>query len=366
MEIGIPKEVKAQEQRIGASPNTVANLVQAGHEVVIEKGAGIGSGYSDETYENMGAKLGSVEDVWNCEMVMKVKEPLPAEYQYFRPGLIIYTYFHLAVDRRLTEALLKSKVTSIAYETMVGPAGDLPLLFPMSEIAGRMSVQVGAHFLERPQSGKGVLLSGVTGVARRKVAIIGAGTVGFNAAKIAVGLGAQVTILDINAQRLAEVDNIFNGNIQTLSSNSHNIARAVKEADLVIGAVLIPGALAPKLVTTAMIDSMEPGSVVVDIPIDQGGIFETSVKATTLDDPIYVSHGVIHYTVANVPGSVPKTATDALTSATVRYAVMIANQGVEAAAANQTVLTGINTFNGQLTSKAVADSLNIEYTPFMS
>lgn len=366
MKIGIPKEIKAQEQRIGAAPITVANLIQAGHEVIIESGAGVGSGYPDEAYEEFGAKIGSVEDVWDCEMIIKVKEPLPEEYKYFRPGLIIYTYFHLAADRRLTEELLKSRVTSIAYETMVGPNGDLPLLFPMSEIAGRMAVQVGAHFLERPQSGKGLLLSGVTGVPRGKVTIIGAGTVGFNATKTAVGLGAQVTVLDINAQRLAEIDNLFSGKVQTLISNSYNIAKAVKEADLVIGAVLIPGALAPKLVTTAMVDSMEPGSVVVDIPIDQGRIFETSVKATTLKDPIYISHDVIHYTVANVPGAVPKTSTDALTSATVRYAIMIANQGVEDAANDRTILTGINTFNGQLTSKAVADSLNIEYTPFMS
>lgn len=367
MKIGIPKEIKEQEERVGAAPSTVANLVRAGHQVVVEKGAGTGSGYTDQQYTQLGATIGTVTDAWNCEMIIKVKEPLPSEYQYFRPGMIVYTYLHLAADRELTEALLKNKVTGVAYETMVGRNGGLPLLFPMSEIAGRMSVQVGAHFLEQPHSGKGVLLSGVTGVRRGRVTIIGAGTVGFNAAKIAVGLGAQVTILDINAQRLADVDDLFDGKIQTLISNPHNIATSVKNSDLVVGAVLIPGAAAPKLVTTEMIDSMEDGSVVVDIPIDQGGIFETSIKATTHDDPIYISHGVVHYTVANVPGAVPKTSTDALTSATVRYAVEIANLGiVGAAVADNTVLTGINTYQGGLTSQAVAESLGIAYTKFSS
>ena len=272
---------------------------------------------------------------------------------------------HLAADKPLTDALLANEVTGVAYETMVGKKGDLPLLFPMSEIAGRMSIQVGAHFLEQINGGKGILLSGVSGVHRAKVAIIGGGTVGFNAAKIAVGMGAQVTILDINAQRLAEIDNIFDGKIQTLMSNTGNIKLAVEAADLVIGAVLIPGAKAPKLVTEEMVKNMKPGSVIVDIPIDQGGIFETTVKATTHDNPIYVTHDVIHYTVANMPGAVPKTATEALSSATVHYAIEIANKGIkEAAATNNTILTGINTYQGKLTSKAVADSLSLPYTPY--
>lgn len=365
MKIGVPKEIKDQEERVGATPSTVANLIHAGHEVIVETGAGVGSGYPDSAYTELGAKLGTADEAWDSEMIIKVKEPLQPEYHYFKKGMIIYTYLHLAADRELTDALLEAGVTGVAYETMVGRGGGLPLLFPMSEIAGRMSVQVGAHFLEEPHSGKGVLLGGVTGVHRGKVTIIGAGTVGFNAAKIAVGIGADVTILDINAQRLAQVDDIFAGKIQTLISNAHNIAQSVKESDLVIGAVLIPGATAPKLVTEAMVDSMEDGSVIVDVPIDQGGIFETSTHATTHDDPIYLSHGVVHYTVANIPGAVPKTSTDALTSATVAYAVEIANKGIaQAAADNSTIYTGINTIDGTLASKAVADSLGLPYTEF--
>ncbi|WP_283590403.1 alanine dehydrogenase [Ligilactobacillus saerimneri] len=365
MLIGVPKEIKKQEERVGAMPSAVATLVQAGHQVVVEKGAGLGSGFTDQDYIDAGAKIGSTAEAWDAEMIIKVKEPLASEYDYFKPNQIIYTYLHLATDRALTEAMLAEQVTGVAYETMVGRHGDLPLLFPMSEIAGQMAAQVGAHFLEQPHGGKGVLLNGVTGVNRAKVTVIGAGTVGFNAAKIAVGMGAQVTILDINAQRLAEVDNIFGGRVQTLMSNSANIAAAVKQSDLVIGAVLIPGAAAPKLVTEEMVASMEPGSVIVDIPIDQGGIFETTTRATTHEDPTYVSHGVVHYTVANMPGAVPKTATEALSSATVRYALEIANKGIEKAAAeDNTVLTGINTYQGGLTSKAVADSLDITYTPY--
>ncbi|MQS53402.1 alanine dehydrogenase [Companilactobacillus mishanensis] len=364
MKIGIPKEIKNHEERVGITPAGVANLVGAGHRVIVETNAGVGSGYSDSQYQDMGAVLGTAEDAWACDMVIKVKEPLELEYKYFHEDLIIYTYLHLAADKKLTDALLKAKTTSIGYETMVGPRGGLPLLVPMSEIAGRMSVQVGAHFLEEINGGKGLLLAGVPGVKRGEVTVIGAGTVGFNAAKIAIGLGANVTILDINAQRLAEVENLFDGKINTLISNPHNIATCVKKSDLVIGAVLIPGAAAPKLVTEEMIASMEPGSVVVDIPIDQGGIFETSVKATTHDDPVYLSHDVIHYTVANIPGAVPKTATEALSSATIPYATQIANKGLTEAAKNNTILTGINTHAGELTEKAVAESLNMKYSPF--
>lgn len=364
MRIGIPKEIKNHEERVGNTPAGVANLVQAGHTVIVENNAGLGSGYEDSQYQAMGATMGSAQDAWDCDMVIKVKEPLESEYKYFRDDLIIYTYLHLAADKVLTEALMKAGTTGIGYETMVGPRGGLPLLVPMSEIAGRMSVQVGAHFLEAVHGGKGLLLAGVPGVRRGEVTIIGAGTVGFNAAKIAVGLGANVTILDINAARLAEVENIFDGKVQTLISNPHNIAMCVKKSDIVVGAVLIPGAVAPKLLTTEMIESMEPGSVVVDIPIDQGGIFETSVKATTHADPVFVSHDVIHYTVANIPGAVPKTATEALSSATMPYAIQIANLGVKEASKNNTILTGINTFEGKLTEKAVAESLNLPYTKF--
>lgn len=363
MLIGIPKEIKNQEERVGATPGMVASLVAGGHRVIVEQGAGLGTGFTDDDYAKVGAEIGSAADAWEAEMIIKVKEPLDSEYHYFRPGMIIYTYLHLAADPQLTTALLENNVTGVAYETMVGKNGGLPLLAPMSEIAGRMSVQVGSHFLEEPHGGKGRLLAGTTGVERGKVTVIGAGTVGFNAAKIAVGMGAQVTILDINAQRLEYIDNVFGGKVQTLMSTPHNIARAVKDADLVIGAVLIPGAKAPHLVTTEMVDSMEDGSVIVDIPIDQGGIFETTTHATTHDDPVYVSHGVIHYTVANIPGAVPRTATEALTSATTAAALKIANKGIVAAAKDDsTIYTGVNTYQGKATSKAVADSLELQYT----
>jgi len=361
MQVGIPKELKSQEERVGSTPDGVVSLVKAGHQVLVEKNAGIGSGYTDQQYIDAGAKISDASEVWNSEMIIKVKEPIESEYKYFKNGQIIYTYLHLAANKQLTEALLASKTTGIAYETMVGPKGGLPLLFPMSEIAGRMAVQVGAHFLEEPHQGKGLLLSGVPGVRRGKVTIIGGGTVGVNAAQIAIGMGAQVTLLDINANRLAEIEMMFDGKIQTLMSNAENIAKCVQDSDLVIGAVLIPGAATPKLVTEKMIASMEPGSVVVDIPIDQGGLFETSVKATTHEDPVYVSHGVVHYTVANIPGAVPKTATEALSSVTMPYAVQIAND-FHAAMDNKTIATGINTYQGNLTEKAVADSLKMTYT----
>lgn len=364
MLIGIPKEIKNQEERVGATPSMVASLISAGHEVIVEHKAGTGSGFTDADYTAVGAQIGSADEAWQAEMVIKVKEPLEAEYHYFRPGMIIYTYLHLAADLQLTAAMLEKGVVGVAYETMVGRNGGLPLLAPMSEIAGRMSVQVGTHFLEEPHGGKGRLLAGTTGVARGKVTVIGAGTVGFNAAKIAVGLGAQVTILDINASRLEYIDNLFDGKVQTLMSTPHNIAEAVEKADLAIGAVLIPGAKAPTLVTTETIDKMEDGSVIVDVPIDQGGIFETTTHATTHDDPVYVSHGVIHYTVANIPGAVPKTATEALTSATTGPALKIANLGIAAAAkSDHEIATGVNTYDGNLTSKAVADSLKLTYTP---
>ncbi|MDO1604668.1 alanine dehydrogenase [Lactobacillus sp. YT155] len=364
MIIGIPKEIKNEEERVGSTPAGVFNLVKAGHTVLVEANAGVGSGYTDAEYEKAGAKITSADEAWSAEMIIKVKEPLPEEYHYFREDLIIYTYLHLAAGKGLTDALLKAKVTGIGYETMVGKDGSLPLLTPMSEIAGRMSVQIGAHFLEQNHGGKGIILSGVPGVKRGEVVIIGGGVVGVNAAKIAVGMGANVTLLDINAKRLAEIEDIFDGKVQTLMSNPQNIADAVEKADLVVGAVLIPGAAAPKLVTEEMIKSMEPGSVVVDIPIDQGGIFETSTKITSHDEPTYEMYGVTHYTVPNIPGAAPRTGTQALSAATIPYAVQIANLGVKEAAKNNTVLTGINTYQGNLTEKAVADSLDLPYVEF--
>ncbi|MCD2256306.1 alanine dehydrogenase [Lactobacillus sp. CC-MHH1034] len=365
MIIGIPREIKNNENRVGITPAGVTNLIHAGQEVLVETGAGIGAGYSDDAYKAAGAKIVSAADAWQADMVIKVKEPLAEEYKYFRPGLILYTYLHLAPNPTLTDALLAAKVTAIGYETMVGRDGGLPALVPMSEVAGRMSILIGAQFLQEQYGGKGLLLSGVPGVRNGRVTVIGAGTVGFNAAKTALGLGADVTILDINPSALARIDDLFAGNIKTLFSNHANIAETVKRSDLVIGAVLIPGAKAPTLVTEEMIASMAPGSVIVDIPIDQGGIFETTDHASTFDDPIYVKHEVLHYAVANIPGAVPKTATDALTSVTIPYAVQIAKQGIVAAAQNNpTILTGINTYDGHITDQAVATSLERSYIPF--
>ncbi|MED5074659.1 alanine dehydrogenase, partial [Anoxybacillus geothermalis] len=325
MIIGVPKEIKNNENRVAITPAGVLSFVQAGHTVLIEKEAGVGSGFNDSDYARAGAQIiERAEDVWaQADMVMKVKEPLPSEYRFFRPGLVLFTYLHLAADPELTRALKESGVIAIAYET-VQVGRTLPLLTPMSEVAGRMAAQIGAQFLEKPYGGKGILLGGVPGVARGKVVIIGGGVVGTNAAKVAVGLGADVTIIDLNADRLRELDDIFGNQITTLMSNPMNIAEAVAEADLVIGAVLIPGARAPKLVTEDMVKAMKPGSVIVDVAIDQGGIVETSDHVTTHDDPTYVKHGVVHYAVANMPGAVPRTSTIALTNVTIPYALQIA------------------------------------------
>ncbi|MBB3869715.1 alanine dehydrogenase [Parageobacillus toebii NBRC 107807] len=363
MKIGVPKEIKNNENRVAITPAGVMTLVKAGHEVYIEKGAGLGSGFFDEEYEKAGATIvSSAQEAWSSEMVMKVKEPLPQEYSYFREGLILFTYLHLAAEEALTKELIEKKVVGIAYETVQLPNGSLPLLTPMSEVAGRMSVQVGAQFLEKPHGGKGILLGSVPGVRRGKVTIIGGGVAGTNAAKMAVGLGAEVTILDINPDRLRELDDLFGDRVTTLMSNSYNIAESVQQSDLVIGAVLIPGAKAPKLVTEEMIRSMSPGSVLVDIAIDQGGIFETTDRVTTHDDPIYVKHGVVHYAVANMPGAVPRTSTFALTNVTVPYALQIANKGYrEACLQNEALLKGINTLNGYITYEAVAQAHGLPY-----
>ncbi|KUP05596.1 alanine dehydrogenase [Bacillus coahuilensis p1.1.43] len=364
MKIGVPREIKNNENRVAMTPSGVIHLVQSGHEVYIEMNAGEGSGFTDQDYIVAGAHIVSTaEEAWSMEMVMKVKEPLPSEYKYFREGLILFTYLHLAPEPELTKALIDNKVVGIAYETVQLPNRSLPLLTPMSEVAGRMSTQLGAQFLEKIHGGKGVLLSGVPGVQRSKVTIIGGGVAGTNAAKMAIGLGAEVRIIDLNPERLRQLDDIFGNDVTTLMSNPYNIERAVAESDLVIGAVLIPGAKAPKLVTEDMIKKMTPGSVVVDIAIDQGGIFETTDRITTHDDPTYVKHEVVHYAVANMPGAVPRTSTIALTNVTVPYAVQIANKGYRnACLENEALLKGINTLGGYVTYQAVADAHGLVYS----
>jgi alanine dehydrogenase len=362
MRIGVPKEVKNNENRVAMTPAGVVSLVSNGHEVFIETGAGLGSGFADTEYVNAGAKIAATaEEAWNMDMVMKVKEPIPSEYGFFKEGLILFTYLHLAPEPELTQALIEKKVVGIAYET-VQVGNTLPLLTPMSEVAGRMSAQIGAQFLEKNKGGKGILLGGVPGLRRGKVTIIGGGVAGTNAAKVAIGLGAHVTIIDLNPDRLRQLDDIFGNDITTLMSNPYNIAEAVKESDLVIGAVLIPGAKAPKLVSKEMIESMEDGSVVVDIAIDQGGIFETTDRITTHDFPTYEKHGVVHYAVANMPGAVPRTSTIALTNVTVPYAVQIANKGYQKACLdNAALIKGINTLDGYVTYKAVAEAHDLEF-----
>ncbi|RNA70154.1 alanine dehydrogenase [Alteribacter keqinensis] len=365
MKIGVPGEIKNNENRIALTPGGVLLLKQAGHDVYVEKNAGIGSGFTNEDYQEAGAEiLTEAKDVWNrADMVMKVKEPLESEYQYFREGLVLFTYLHLAAVPELAKALTESKVTAIAYET-VEVNRTLPLLTPMSEVAGRMAAQIGAQFLEKPKGGSGVLLSGVPGVKRGKVTIIGGGVVGTNAAKIAMGLGADVTIIDVNPERLRQLDDIFGTEINTLMSNPISIAQAVKESDLLIGAVLIPGAKAPRLVTEDMIKEMMPGSVIVDVAIDQGGIVETVDRITTHDNPTYTKHGVVHYAVANMPGAVPRTSTIALTNVTVPYAVQIANKGVvRAIQENPALKPGVNTAGGHVTYEAVARDLGYDYMP---
>ncbi|WP_045523615.1 alanine dehydrogenase [Neobacillus niacini] len=364
MRIGVPKEIKNNENRVAMTPAGVFNILKFGHEVFIEKGAGQGSGFTDEDYVSAGAKIvETAYEAWSMEMVMKVKEPLPSEYQYFREGLILFTYLHLAPEPELTKALINKKVVGIAYETVQLSNRSLPLLTPMSEVAGRMAAQIGAQFLEKVHGGKGILLSGVPGVQRGTVTIIGGGVAGTNAAKMAIGLGAKVTIIDLNPERLRQLDDIFGFEVTTLISNPYNIAEAVKDSDVVIGAVLIPGAKAPKLVTEEMIQSMNPGSVVVDIAIDQGGIFETTDRITTHDNPTYIKHGVVHYAVANMPGAVPRTSTIALTNVTVPYAIQIANKGFrKACLENEALLYGINTLGGFVTYEAVADAHGLHYS----
>ncbi len=364
MIIGIPKEIKNNENRVALPPSGVFDLTNRGHQVLVEKDAGKGSAITDEEYAAAGATIiDSAADVWAAEMVMKVKEPLPEEYQYFRKGLLLFTYLHLATNKPLTEALVNSGVNAIAYENVQPADNTLPLLAPMSEIAGRMAAQIGANYLERVNGGKGILLSGVPGVRRGNVVVIGGGVVGLNAAKLALGLGANVTLLDVSVPRLKELDIIFGNSVQTMMSNSYNIQECLKTADLVIGAVLIPGHKAPTLVTKEMVAQMPDHGVIVDVAIDQGGIFETEDRVTTHDDPTYVTEGVVHYAVANMPGAVPQTATYALSNSTMAYANLLANNPLEEILKNNLALRrGVNTYNGKLTIEPVAKDLNMEYT----
>jgi len=364
MIIGVPKEIKNHEYRVGMVPGGVASFVQHGHKVYVQKGAGEGAGFSDEEYIKAGAEiLPDAPTVWGkAEMVVKVKEPIEPEYKFFRKGLILYTYLHLAPLPGLTTALMESGVFSFAYETIECKDGTLPLLKPMSEIAGRMSVQVGAHYLEKAQGGRGVMLGGVPGTHKGKVVIIGGGVVGTNAAKMAMGLGADTYILDVNQNRLEYLDDVFFGKIHTVYSNPYTVAEMVAEADLLVGGVLIPGAKAPHIVTKEMIASMHKGSVAVDVAIDQGGCFETS-RSTSHQDPVYTVDGVIHYCVTNMPGALARTSTIALTNATLRYGLRIADMGPKAAAkADPGLALGINTMEGKLTYEAVAKGTGLPYT----
>lgn len=363
MIIGVLKEIKNNENRVALTPAGVAALHAQGHRVIIESMAGMGSGFTNEEYVKAGAEIiATAAEVWaTSELALKVKEPIASEYQYFRPDLTLFTYLHLAAEPELTRALVDSNITAIAYET-VEKNRTLPLLTPMSEVAGRMASQIGAQFLEKPHGGMGILLAGVPGVRRGKVTVIGGGVVGTNAAKLAVGLGADVTIIDVSPERLRQLDDIFGNSINTLISNPYTIAEAVAESDLVIGAVLIPGAKAPKLVTADMVKRMKPGAVIVDVAIDQGGIFETVDRISTHDDPTYEKFGVVHYAVANMPGAVPRTSTLALTNATLPYVLELANKGTHRALAeNDALEKGLNVAQGFVTYEAVARDLGYTY-----
>jgi alanine dehydrogenase len=362
--IGLPKEIKDNEYRVGLTPAGVRALTDAKHHVLVEKDAGAGSGFEDELYERAGATiLESADDVWaQGEMIVKVKEPIAPEYPRMREGQLLFTYLHLAPDKELTKQLLERKVTGVAYETITDKRGTLPLLTPMSEVAGRMAIQVGATYLEKMNGGGGILLGGVPGVPAARVVIIGGGVVGTNAAKIAVGMGAQVTIIDNNLDRLRELDDIFLSKVSTLASNAYMIHDAISEADLIVGAVLVPGAAAPKLVTRSMLKDVPKGAVIVDVAVDQGGCIETT-HPTTHSNPTYYVEDVLHYCVANMPGAVPRTSTFALTNATLPYALKLANKGFIAAIASDPGLKeGVNTYDGKLTYEAVATAQGLDYT----
>jgi alanine dehydrogenase len=365
MKIGVLKEIKNNENRVALTPMGAFMLTELGHDVFVETNAGLGSGFTNMEYIDAGATIvETAKEVWEgVELALKVKEPQPSEYQYFRPDLTLFTYLHLAAEPELTKALVESGITAIAYET-VEVDRTLPLLTPMSEVAGRMAAQIGAQILEKPHGGKGILMSGLPGVPRANVTVIGGGVVGTNAARIAIGLGASVTLMDISPARLRQIDDLFGNTINTLISNKYNIAKQVAESDLVIGAVLIPGAKAPKLVTEEMVQRMSPGSVIVDVAIDQGGICETIDHITTHDAPTYERYGVQHYAVANMPGAVPRTSTMGLTNATMPYIIECAQKGVfPALLGNDALLKGLNVINGTVTYEAVARDLEYPFVP---
>ncbi|HEX6731100.1 MAG TPA: alanine dehydrogenase [Pyrinomonadaceae bacterium] len=365
MIVGLPKEIKDNEYRVGLTPAGVRALSDAGHQVIVEKTAGEGSGFEDALYQRAGARMiDSADDVWaSAEMIVKVKEPIAPEYPRMREGQLLFTYLHLAPDHELTKQLLERKITGIAYETITDRRGTLPLLTPMSEVAGRMAIQVGAHYLEKMSGGRGILLGGVPGVPAARVVIIGGGVVGTNAAKIAVGMGAHVTIIDNNLDRLRELDDIFLSKISTLASSAYMIHDAISHSDLIVGAVLVPGAAAPKLVTKTMLKDVPNGSVIVDVAVDQGGCIETT-HPTTHSNPTFYVEGVLHYCVANMPGAVPRTSTFALTNATLPYALKLANKGFyNAITADAGLREGVNTYRGHCTYEAVATAQGIPYTP---
>ncbi len=367
MIVGCPKEIKSQENRVALTPAGVDGLVRNGHKVLIEAGAGLGSSFTDEEYKEAGAELiPEAAEVWKqADMIIKVKEPLESEYKYFKKDLILFTYLHLAAEESLTKALLDAGVIALAYETVERPDRSLPLLAPMSEIAGRMAIQEGSTYLQKTRGGKGMLIDGVPGVAPAHVVVVGAGVVGTGAIRRAIGLGCRVTVLDVVVERLRYLNEVFMGRIETLYSNNFNIMNACKSADLVVSCVLIPGAKAPRLVTEEIVKAMKPGTVIVDVAIDQGGSVETTVgHATTHDDPVFVKHDVIHYAVANIPGAVPQTATLALTNVTLGYAIRIANKGwKEACKADKALALGLNVAEGKVTYKSVAETFGMEYTP---
>jgi len=367
MIVGVPKEIKDNECRVAATPGGVELLVSMGHRVLVEADAGVGSGFSDDEYLRSGATLVSHEDAFSeADMVLKVKEPLPSEYKLLREGMLLFTYLHLAAEPELTKAMIEKKVTGVAYETVEMPDRSLPLLIPMSEVAGRMSVQVAAHYLEQPHGGRGKLLGGVAGVRPSDVVVIGGGTVGTNAAQIALGMGAHVTLIDKDLNRLRYLDQVLHGSLTTLSSNPRNIADAVSTADAVIGSVLVAGAKAPRLVTREMISSMKAGSVVIDVAVDQGGCIETS-HVTSHSKPTYLVDGVVHYAVPNMPGAVPRTSTYALSNATLPYASRLAKLGFrEAVRCMPDLAKGVNTHDGKVTCQGVADAFGYECTPLAS
>ena len=365
MIVGLPKEIKDNEYRVGLTPAGVRALKDAGHSILVERDAGAGSGFENDLYERAGATIiDSADDVWSAaEMIVKVKEPIAPEYPRMREGQLLFTYLHLAPDRELTKQLMDRKVTGIAYETITDHKGQLPLLTPMSEVAGRMAIQVGAHYLEKMSGGRGILLGGVPGVPAARVVIIGGGVVGTNSAKMAVGMGAHVTIIDNNLERLRELDDIFLSKISTLASSAYMIQDAISQADLIVGAVLVKGAAAPKLITRNMLKEVPNGAVIVDVAVDQGGCIETT-HPTTHSNPTYYVEGVLHYCVANMPGAVPRTSTFALTNATLPYALKLANKGfVHAIASDPHLKEGVNTFAGACTYEAVAVDQGIAYTP---